>query len=66
MLIYPVCCQLVGEIFFNATALSFINQCPCLSPDLGDYGKQFPDFIANFEPVKHLPYLSDVAHLEWH
>ena len=64
--IYPVCCQLVGEKFFNATALKFINQFPCLSPDLGDYGEEFPDFLANFEPVKDLPYLSDVALLEWY
>ncbi|MGB3508290.1 MAG: DNA-binding domain-containing protein [Microcoleaceae cyanobacterium] len=64
--IYPVCCQLVGEKFFNATALKFINQFPALSPNLGDYGEQFPDFIANFTPVKHLPYLSDVASIEWH
>ncbi|NEQ38287.1 MAG: DUF2063 domain-containing protein [Okeania sp. SIO3I5] len=53
--IYPVCSQLVGEKFFDATALKFINQFPCLSPDLGDYGEEFPDFLANFEPVKHLP-----------
>ncbi|MGK7923311.1 MAG: putative DNA-binding domain-containing protein [Trichodesmium sp.] len=64
--IYPICCQLVGEKFFNATGLKFINQFPCLSPDLGDYGEEFPDFLGNFEPVKHLPYLSDVARLEWH
>ena len=65
-LIYPVCCQLVGEKFFKATALKFIDQFPCLSPDLGDYGEQFPDFLSNFEPVKHLPYLPDVARLEWY
>lgn len=66
MSIYPVCCQLVGENFFEATALKFINRFPCLSPDLGDYGEEFPDFLVNFEPVKNLPYLPDVARLEWH
>ncbi|MEB3340826.1 DNA-binding domain-containing protein [Okeania sp.] len=64
--IYPVCCQLLGEKFFNATGLKFIEKFPCLSPDLGDYGEEFADFLANFEPVKDLPYLSDVARLEWH
>ena len=65
-LIYPVCCQLVGEKFFNATGLKFINHFPCSSPNLGDYGEEFPGFLANFEPVKHLPYLPDVARLEWY
>ena len=64
--IYPVLCQLVGEKFFEATALKFINQFPCLSPDLGDYGEQFADFLVDFKPVKHLPYLPDIARLEWY
>ncbi|MBC6475268.1 MAG: putative DNA-binding domain-containing protein [Hormoscilla sp. GM102CHS1] len=63
---YPVCCQLVGEKFFEATAVKYIDRFPCLSPDLGDYREQFPDFLANFEPVANLPYLPDVARLEWH
>ncbi|NET60482.1 MAG: DUF2063 domain-containing protein [Symploca sp. SIO2E6] len=63
--IYPVCCQLVGEKFFQATAVKFISQYPCISPDLGDYGEQLPDFLADFEPVANLPYLPDVARLEW-
>ncbi|NES20679.1 MAG: DUF2063 domain-containing protein [Symploca sp. SIO3E6] len=63
--IYPVCCQLVGEKFFEATSAKFISQFPCFSPDLGDYGEEFPDFLTDFEPVANLPYLSDVARLEW-
>jgi len=63
--IYPVCSQLVGEKFFEATSAQFISQFPCFSPDLGDYGEQFPDFLTDFEPVANLPYLPDVARLEW-
>ena len=64
--IYPVCCRLVGEKFFDAVAVNYIDRFPSLSPDLGDYGEQFPDFLANFEPVGKLPYLPDVARLEWY
>ena len=63
---YPVCCRLVGDEFFEATAVTYIRRFPSLSPDLGDYGEQFPDFLANFEPVATLPYLPDVARLEWY
>ncbi|NEO16571.1 MULTISPECIES: DNA-binding domain-containing protein [unclassified Moorena] len=66
MSIYPVCCCLVGEKFFDATAVRYIRRFPSLSMDLGDYGEHFADFLANFEPAKQLPYLPDVALLEWH
>ena len=31
---------------------------------LVDYGEEFPDFLATFEPAAELPYLSDVARLD--
>jgi len=64
--IYPVCYRLVGKNFFEATALTYISRFPSLSPDLGDYGEQFPDFLREFEPAAKLPYLPDVARLEWY
>jgi len=64
--IHPVCHQLVGEEFFAAMAQVFARQTPSASPDLGDYGENFSNFIAGFEPAAGLPYLTDVARLEWH
>ncbi len=64
--IYPVCHRLVGEQFFEATAITYIHRFPSQSPDLGDYGEQFPEFLASFEPATSLAYLPDVARLEWH
>lgn len=64
--IYPVCCRLVGEQFFDAMAAVYIKKFPSTSPDLGDYGEYFPEFLASFPPVAQLPYLPDVARLEWH
>ena len=62
---YPVCNKLVGDRFFEGMATQFIRDNPSLSPDLGDYGETFADFIANFEPASKLIYLADVARLEW-
>lgn len=62
---YPVCDQLVGDQFFDAMATQFIYQQPSQSPDLGDYGAPFADFISAFKPTAELPYLADIARLEW-
>jgi hypothetical protein len=38
---------------------------PPLSPILLKYGGRFPTFIETFRPTSSLPYLADVARLEW-
>lgn len=63
--IYPVCYRLLGEDFFYFTAFNYVKNNPSLSPDLGDYGANFANFLANFEPVKELIYLPNIAMLEW-
>ena len=62
--IYPVCHKLVGEEFFIAMINPYLSQTLSRSPDLGDYGEDFFQFIREFEPAKSLVYLSDVARLE--
>jgi hypothetical protein len=64
--IYPVCKRVVGDEFFDAMARKFARQSPSRSADLSNYGADFAAFIADFEPAAALPYLEDVATLEWH
>ena len=64
--IFPVCKKLVGEEFFDGMAGIYTRKTPSKSPDLADYGESFADFIAEFDPAASLPYLPDVARLEWH
>lgn len=62
---YPVIKELVGEEFFNAMVRSYVaNRLPS-TPVLLGYGCDFPDFIESFAPARALPYLPDVARLEW-
>jgi hypothetical protein len=58
--------RLVGEEFFNAVARVFVERHPPTSPALFEYGDEFPLFLTSFPPAKALPYLPDVARLEWH
>jgi len=63
--IYPVCCRLVGEKFFQGMASYYIRQTPSTSPDVGQYGQYFAEFIEHFDKAANLPYLPDIARLEW-
>jgi hypothetical protein len=62
---FPVVCQLVDERFFDYAARDYIAAHPPTAPRLAEYGGDFADFLAGFEPARHLVYLPDVAKLEW-
>lgn len=62
---FPVVQALVGEDFFRAMARERVYGDPPRSPIIADYGEGFVDFIAGFAPAAGVPYLADVAQLEW-
>jgi len=62
---FPVAQALVGVEFFRAMARIFIVGSPPDSSVLFEYGRDFPDFIAGFAPAAGLPYLADVARIEY-
>ena len=61
--VYPVCDRLVGADCFTALARSYLPQHPSVSADLHCYGAGFAGFLLGF--LADLPYLPDVARLEW-
>ncbi len=61
---FPVICQLIGEENFKAIAGVYLRQHPPSSPLIMFYGAEMPAFLAEFEPLQHVPYLADVAKLE--
>jgi hypothetical protein len=62
---FPIVCRLVDERFFGYAADRYIRALPPTGPCLFEYGASFPDFLATFSPCAELPYLPDVARLEW-
>jgi hypothetical protein len=62
---FPVVRELVGAAFFDAMAARFVRRHPPRSPVLAQYGEGFAAFVADFEPAASLPYLPDVARLEY-
>ncbi len=64
-LLYPAVKRLVGEEFFEGATRIFMESHPPRTACLDDYGAEFPDFLARFEPASSLAYLPDIARLEW-
>jgi hypothetical protein len=62
---YPVVKKLVGAPFFHAAVDAFVRAHPSVSGDLNVYGGEFGDFLEGYPPAADLPYLPDVARLEW-
>lgn len=63
--IYPVTLRLVGDEFFKFAARHYIDAHPSRSGDLNRFGADFAEFLGTFEHAASLPYLPDVARLEW-
>lgn len=62
---FPVVARLVGPDYFRILARRYILETPPRSPVLSRMGSEFPSFIASQFNVHELPYLGDVAELEW-
>lgn len=62
---YPAVCQLVGDDFFTAVARHYIKQHPPQSPVMSEYGGSFGRFIKDSPNARSIPYIEDVARLEW-
>ncbi|MDQ2093419.1 DNA-binding domain-containing protein [Rhodalgimonas zhirmunskyi] len=61
---FPTVLKLLGEENFRAIAGIFLRREPPRSPILARYGAGFGNFLDEFEPLAHLPYLGDVARLD--
>jgi hypothetical protein len=63
--VYPVVQRLVGEEFFAFAARRYVRLHPSRSGNLHDFGRELPGFLAGMREAAVLPYLADVARLEW-
>lgn len=62
---FPTVQAVVGADFFRGLARAFIGQSLPSQPVLTEYGAGFPAFIAGHDVSRELPYLADVARLDW-
>jgi hypothetical protein len=62
---FPTVDALLGTDMFTEVALDFRRDTPPADPVLSDYGAGFPAFLARQPWATQLPYLADVAKLDW-
>ena len=63
--VYPAVARLVGARYFRQLAHGYIVEHPSRAGNLHDFGSALPEHIAGQPGLVGLPYLADVAHLEW-
>jgi len=62
---YPAVRRIVGTLSFNAAVDAYVDAHPSRCGDLNEYGDAFGDFLHGYAEADELPYLRDVARLEW-
>ena len=63
--IFPAIHALVGEDYFDGLAAQYSNARPPVSAVLAGYGAGFADYLASRPELSNVPFLPDVARLEW-
>ncbi|MES9854479.1 MAG: DNA-binding domain-containing protein [Candidatus Thiodiazotropha sp. L084R] len=62
---FPVIKRLVGDEAFRMLATAYVRKHPPMERILLLYGEAFPDFLQSIPELSSLPYLADVARLEF-
>jgi len=62
---YSTVDTLVGDDMFTQIALDYRSERPPAEPILSNYGSDFSDFLGAQPWTGELPYLADVARLDW-
>lgn len=62
---YPAVMALVGQDWFDQAARRYRQRYPSHAGNLQLFGAHFADYLATIPPGRTLPYLADIARLEW-
>lgn len=62
---FPTIARLIGDGPMMDLAGSFLDISPPTRPCVAEYGAGFPDFLAQEPMLGDLPYLADIASLDW-
>ncbi|MFC3068236.1 HvfC/BufC N-terminal domain-containing protein [Phenylobacterium soli] len=62
---FPTVERVVGEAWMRQAGVIFARAHPPSRPSLHAYGEAFPDWLAGFAPAREMPFLPDLARIDW-
>lgn len=62
---YPVIHKLVGASYFKTMSRHYIEENPQPAGNRHSFGAELASFLDRYEPALSLPYLPDIAKIEW-
>lgn len=62
---FPSVAAILGPTRIERAGIAFCTKHPPRKAALWQYGGEFPDFLETFEPLQNIPYLPDLARLDW-
>ena len=62
---FPAIFYLLGDDTFTQVALAYIKEHPSQHPSLRFFGQYFSEFLLQGKDYRAMPYLSELAQLEW-
>jgi hypothetical protein len=63
--VYEATHQVLGRALFLTLAHAYALACPSRDYNLSAAGRHLPTFLSQYAPTAHLPFLPDLARLEW-
>lgn len=63
--VYPAVNRLVGADFFKMLSYDYQMQHPATHWSLSEFGRYLADFLCGYSKAETVPYLPDMARLEW-
>jgi hypothetical protein len=63
--VFPVTASLLGDGYFRFVAAGFIKGNAPTEPRLVRYGANFAGFLGRLDDLRSMPFVADVARLEW-
>lgn len=63
--VFPITSAYVGADFLHTALRQFIAKFPPKDACLSNYGEVFPEFLEEYKYAETIPYIGDIARLEW-
>lgn len=62
---FPITFRVLGEVSFQKLISDYLKKHPSKTTNIGEIGKNLPNFISNYDDLNEAPFLAPLAEMEW-